>query len=304
MMRSRHQNLEPPADGIDPDNYGPIILATCWLVEVLSGIIICLRVYCKLKRRPLLFQTANVIVTTVNVSLGGGQHIYRLDPAVIPILGLTGNVAGTLSIIAALLSKASFGFTLIRLTNGAIKWCIYVLLVTMNIFLAMSAVFIWVRCTPVARTCRHEVRGACWAPIVNTSYGLFSGVYSAFVDFTLSFLRWPLIWNLQIRLRENLGVVVAMSMGVFAGLGAIAKDYKSEIVIWGTVETAVTIIAASIPFLRILVVESRPLRECRPQTPKFMFPREVSVEHEIAMDKDSAEWEQFQEITNPGRVVC
>lgn len=39
-------------------------------------------------------------------------------------------------------------------------------------------------------------------------------VYSAFVDFTLSFLPWPLIWNLQMRRRENIGVVVAMSMGV------------------------------------------------------------------------------------------
>ncbi|KAK0648514.1 hypothetical protein B0T16DRAFT_327201 [Cercophora newfieldiana] len=327
MILPRNSRSEPSTDNSSRDSYGPRILAVCWLVEMLSGILIGLRVYCKRKRsRALwhddrilmsawLFQTANIVITTVNVSLGGGQHIYHLDPAVIPILRLTGNVSGTMSIIAASLSKTSFGFTLIRLTNGTLKWFIYALLVTMNIFLALSAIFIWARCTPVVKTWHHGMDGTCWDPLVNTNYGLFSGVYSAFVDFALSFLPWPLIWNLQMRLREKIGVAVAMSMGVFAGLGAIAKVlqlhnlsnmdstyYKSEIVIWGTVETAVTIMAASIPFLRILVVESRHPRERRPYTARFMSSRPIRKNRDFVMKEE--DWEQFPEIARPATAVC
>ncbi|KAK0625909.1 hypothetical protein B0T14DRAFT_577129 [Immersiella caudata] len=329
MTLPHHQRVEPLTDSPNGDTYGPRILAVCWLVEVLSSIIIGLRVYCKLKRsRALwyddhilmaawLFQTVNVAVTTVNVSLGGGQHISQLDPAVIPFLGLSGNVSGTMSITAAMLSKTSFGFTLIRLTNGTMRWFIHVLLITMNVFLALSAVFIWARCTPLAKAWQHGMDGTCWDPAVNTNYGLFSGIYSALVDFALSFLPWPLIWNLQMQLREKIGVALAMSMGVFAGLGAIAKvlqlhnlsnpdstypDYKSEIVIWGTVETAVTIMAASIPFLRILVVESRPSRKRQPYTPRFMFSRKFSQERDLVMKEE--DWEQLPEVARPAPAVC
>ncbi|KAK0705679.1 hypothetical protein B0H67DRAFT_687801 [Lasiosphaeris hirsuta] len=309
MLLPRNQSLDSPTEHSQPvgqDAYGTRILAACWIVEMLSGIIISLRVYCKRKRsRKLwyddhiliaawLIQTINVILITVNVSLGDGRHAYSLDPAVLHILGLNGNVSGTLSIMAAFLSKTSFGLTLLRLTNGATKWFICFLLVTMNIALGMSAIFIWAQCTPSAKSWHSEMEGTCWDPNVITKYGLFSGVYSAFVDFALSFLPWPLIWNLQMQSREKIGVAVAMSMGVFAGLGAIAKVlqlhnlsspdftyYESEIIIWGTVETAVTIMAASVPFLRLLVIEARPALSPQPYVVSLKIPRELSDEHDF-----------------------
>jgi hypothetical protein len=41
------------------------------------------------------------------------------------------------------------------------------------------------------------------------------------------------------------------------------------------VETGVTIIAASVPFLRLLIVEARPSREHRPYTPELKSPKEI-----------------------------
>ena len=95
----------------------------------------------------------------------------------LPFLELSGYVSGTLSIMAAFLSKTSFGVTLLRLTtcNRAMKWFIYFLLVTMNVSLAMSAVLIWARCAPIAKGWHSEMEGTCWKPFVNTKYGLFSG---------------------------------------------------------------------------------------------------------------------------------
>ncbi|KAK0639086.1 hypothetical protein B0T16DRAFT_462788 [Cercophora newfieldiana] len=231
----------------DQDSYSTRILAACWVVGTLSTIFLALRMYCKVKRSrqpwyddyvliaAWLFQTADIILITVNVSLGVGQHISNLDRSTLHTLERNGNVSGTLSITAAALSKTSFGITLLRLTSRYMKWSIWFLLVTMNVALGL--------------------------------------IYSALVDFALAILPWPLVWGLQMQRREKIGVAVAMSMGVFAGIGAVAKVvqlpnlshgdftyHESGILIWGTFESAVTIMAVSVPFLRILIVEARSSR--------------------------------------------
>ncbi|KAM7194856.1 hypothetical protein V8F33_007054 [Rhypophila sp. PSN 637] len=289
LPRNQIQGL-PTGDNLSPsqkhDSYAVKILATCWTVEVLSGIMMALRIYCKHKRSRKLWwddyilitawtcQTVDIPLITVKVvRFGEGQHVWNVDRAFLTPLALTGNISGTLSIIATMLSKTSFGVTLLRLCSPdsrSLSYTIWFLLITMNIFLGLSAIFIWAQCTPVAKNWRPQLEGWCWDVGVNAKYGLFSGVYSAFVDFALSFLPTYLIWNLQMELKEKIGVVVAMSMGVFAGLGAIAKVlqlhnlssgdftyYESELVIWGTVESAVTIMAASVPFLRVLIVDHK-----------------------------------------------
>ncbi|KAK3377400.1 hypothetical protein B0T24DRAFT_701862 [Lasiosphaeria ovina] len=270
-------------EGVDSDDtYGPRILIACCLVEVLSTVLITLRFYCKLKRaRRLwwddyilasawLFQTCDVALISINVGLGEGQHVWRLSRGVLSTLGLNGNVSGTLSIIAACLSKTSFGLTLLRLTAGLTRKGVIFLIVSMNIALGLSALFIWLQCDPPAKAWSPDLDGTCWDPSFSFKYGVFSGAYSAFTDLVLSILPWPLIWRLQMETKEKVGVAVAISMGVFSAGAAVAKTvqlrylsrgdftyYESEVVIWGTVETAVAIMAASVPFLRVLVVEAQ-----------------------------------------------
>lgn len=38
--------------------------------------------------------------------------------------------------------------------------------------------------------------------------------YSAIMDVILAFLPWKLIWSLRMKLKEKIGVVLAMSLGV------------------------------------------------------------------------------------------
>ena len=45
------------------DNYGVKILATCWTLEVLSGIMIGLRVYCKHRRSRRLWYDDYILIT-------------------------------------------------------------------------------------------------------------------------------------------------------------------------------------------------------------------------------------------------
>nr|MCV5142752.1 hypothetical protein [Escherichia coli] len=68
---------------------------------------------------------------------------------------------------------------------------------------------------------------------------------------------------------EKVGITVAMSMGVFAGVASIIKASELptmgnsnftfdsvNLVIWGIAESAITIVAASIPILRALLKEA------------------------------------------------
>lgn len=76
----------------------------------------------------------------------------------------------------------------------------------------------------------------------------------------------------------------------FAHADGGLSDYESGILIWGTVESAVTIIAVSVPFLRILVVEARsPLA---PQHRRFFYQRKLVLksepgdEHGLVFDRE------------------
>jgi hypothetical protein len=80
-----------------------------------------------------------------------------------------------------------------------------------------------------------------------------------------------------------------------------SPDYKSEIAIWGTVETGVTIMAASVPFLRLLIVEARPSREHRPYTPELNIPKKIGDEQDLFMKQYDCE--QFLAITKPASVA-
>jgi hypothetical protein len=89
------------------------------------------------------------------------------------------------------------------------------------------------------------------------------------------------VWGLQLKLKERIGVAIAMSMGLLAGMCAIIKgvyliqltqldffcecgaryssneanigcaDNGKDVIIWTAVETATAIVGASIPILRV-----------------------------------------------------
>ena len=84
------------------------------------------------------------------------------------------NAAGTFSIVSAIWSKTSFALTLLRLTDGRFKLIIWVIIITMNIAMGLSALFIWVQCQPVQKSWNFLVPGTCWPPYVLVNYDIFS----------------------------------------------------------------------------------------------------------------------------------
>ncbi|KAK5655071.1 hypothetical protein OQA88_5970 [Cercophora sp. LCS_1] len=165
------------------------------------------------------------------------------------------------SILAAVWSKTSFALTMLRLMQDwKMKAFIWFIIVSMNIAMYLTIIFTWLKCVPPNTE-------QCIASGPYVTYSIASGAYSAAMDFILAFLPWPLIWGLQMQKKEKLGIAIAMSLGCLAGATAIMKcvslptmangDFTYDgaaLVIWGNAEVATTIMAASIPVLRVLFI--------------------------------------------------
>ena len=120
--------------------------------------------------------TVESALLTYATTLGYGSHIWDLpfDIFAINQTILAINIAGTLSLVAATWSKTSFALTLLRLTEGWMKGLIWFIIITTNIAMGLSALFIWVQCTPVQKSWNPFMEGTCWPPTVIVHYNIFS----------------------------------------------------------------------------------------------------------------------------------
>ncbi|KAK4459908.1 hypothetical protein QBC42DRAFT_112104 [Cladorrhinum samala] len=257
---------------------GVTIYAVFWPLTAGATLFLGLRLYAKiLRRRQLWWDDYFIIIawvllllsccaTSVNVRHGFGLHQEQVPFDNLSVFGIISNISGFSSILSVAFSKTSFALTLLRLvTDRWMRWFIYGLVFVLNVTHYLSAIFFWVSCDPPAKTWNPTLDGECWPVSVTVNYSIFVGSYSAFSDFVLALLPWRILLRYNMYNREKIGVAVAMSMGVFAGITCIIKlttipvlkkgdfSYNSlPLVLWGYIEPACTIMAASLPMMRHL----------------------------------------------------
>ncbi|MCJ1446719.1 MAG: hypothetical protein MMC23_007225 [Stictis urceolatum] len=262
-------------------SHGERIKAALWAITVLPAIFMGLRLYCKGHFKAsvgwddlvLIFAwillASYTVIIDVAVDLGIGKHLLDIDPAhVVDALRLV-YVGEFIIIIGCSLSKTSFAITLLRtVTQTWQKVLVWWIIVSMNTLMFLCAILYFAQCTPVSRLWDFSITEySCWKPDVMTKFAMVAGGYSAAMDFILAMLPWTFLMKLQMKKREKFGIAIAMSLGVFAGITAIVKTtyipnialqqdftfYCADLLIWAGTETGITIVAASIPFLRPLV---------------------------------------------------
>ncbi|OAL51188.1 hypothetical protein IQ07DRAFT_679479 [Pyrenochaeta sp. DS3sAY3a] len=263
-----------------PDN-GPVIMGVTWWLTFFCGGFLALRVYAKVSRKQglwwddhiliaawvLLFVEA--IITQMGQLIGFGKRSVDIPVENLSTIALYTSIGASISCFASTFSKISFGVTLLRLTTRYTRWIVWFCIVTLFLAMIPSALFTWIQCTPTEKAWNSSIPGACWPASVTVNYGIFNAAWCAVIDFFLALLPWTLIWHLQLRTREKLGVGIAMSMGVLSGVCAIVKGVYivqlrqqdffyngKDVTIWTAVETATAIIAASIPVLRVFFKET------------------------------------------------
>lgn len=249
-----------------------------WFLAIIAGIVLALRFWCKMSRGKglwvddywLIASLGCLILTacfnSASVAFDFGKHGWRINWAEGDWLLLNMNLAGTFSIIAAAWSKTSFAFTLLRIAEARwMRFLVWFFIISLNIALGGGVLITWIQCWPVEKTWRPSTEGSCWPKHIHVHYNIFAAIYSGVMDIVLALMPWWIIWSANMTLKEKLGVMIAMSMGVFAGIISFLKIPsifgigKADIidtvplVIWGAAESSVTIIAASIPVLRLLL---------------------------------------------------
>ncbi|KAI0841234.1 hypothetical protein F5Y06DRAFT_216008 [Hypoxylon sp. FL0890] len=260
------------------DTLGPMMNAVNWFLVALATTFLGLRLYCKFSRHRGLWWDDHILIfawvclviavgfITSSISLGSTSPAGPRTPEAALRLQIHGGVQNVFFGLATVMSKTSFGVTLLRVTEGRLKMIVLFLTVTMNLAVFLYIIFTFFKCEPKIYS---WIKGpGCWSTAKYIHYAIFAGAYSAFVDFSFAIIPWFLIMNLQMKTREKFGVAIAMSCGVIAGVTAIMRcvylpnlllgsfsTQGTTLVIWYVAESSVTIIAASIPVLRALIKE-------------------------------------------------
>ncbi|KAK7420290.1 hypothetical protein QQZ08_010490 [Neonectria magnoliae] len=260
---------------------GTRLVASCWSLTIAAAILLFLRVYCKLWRGRglwwddhllIISWVALVIAVSINtyiVSLGFGSHKSTISDDDLRTINLNTIIVAAFGIIATTTSKTSFAITLYRIaTNHWMKYFLIFVMVSINISMNLVWIFGFAKCTPLKKVWDSEVPGSCWDRQKLLKFQLFAAYYSAILDFVLAFLPWQIIMGMSMRRRERLGVAVAMSLGAIAGVTGIVKavlvvnmtstDFtydRVDLTIWTLTEPAASIMAISIPILRMLYRE-------------------------------------------------
>ncbi|KAK5652023.1 hypothetical protein OQA88_10926 [Cercophora sp. LCS_1] len=270
-------------------DYGPLLNLLIWVLAGAATLFLGLRIWTKRQRRIRLWHDDQILIVawtslvlscilqTVDTQIGFGRSHDGLDADTIVTARLVSIVAGFFLILAATWSKTSFAVTLLRISEGWHRKVVIFVIVTVNLAHAVSCVVQWIQCWPVQRLWMQDLPGSCLSLDLVNGYNMFVAGYSGLMDLGLALLPWlilrsttnPLVssWpSTKLRKSEMLNVSLAMSMAVFAGIASFAKiwaihqinyinaqpEHIVVLMVLGTAEGAVTIMAVSVPVLRSL----------------------------------------------------
>lgn len=104
---------------------------------------------------------------------------------------------------------------------------------TLSVFAVPIIVLPWVQCRPLVKTFVDIYPGECIDKSHSIRYGEFQAgmsnygmytrsriladhktVWAAAMDISLAVIPWKILWRVQMRLAEKIGVGIAMSLGV------------------------------------------------------------------------------------------
>ncbi|KAJ8113021.1 hypothetical protein OPT61_g4754 [Boeremia exigua] len=263
------------------ESNGPKIIVTLWVLTIIPLLFMLLRFYCKVRYSKVfgwddtllavawVLSLLYTVYAQICVGYGIGEHFNDIeDKTRLPTGIKYMYISETFGLISVPLSKASFCVTLLRLT--VIPWqkqLLWFILITVQITFYAAAIMTLVQCDPIPKLWDLALPGKCWDNRIVIYFCIFVGAYSSLMDFLLAICPWIIIHKLQMRRREKWSIIFAMSLGCLAGVACIVKttylpligtwaDFTyniADVLIWAMTESAITIVAASIPFMRLMM---------------------------------------------------
>lgn len=116
----------------------------------------------------------SVSLRTAAISKSNGLSPVLVDPSMRAEVGKLNAIAGNLAIAGSMLSKTSFALTLLRVVMGRIRYLLWAIIVSMNLALFLSILFLLISCKPIEKSWNATLPGTCWPQYVQVRAGLFS----------------------------------------------------------------------------------------------------------------------------------
>ncbi|EFQ28938.1 uncharacterized protein GLRG_04082 [Colletotrichum graminicola M1.001] len=229
----------------DDDTKAQVMQTILWVLVALSALFLGLRIYCKLiysytKIRfedILLFASwvilvADASLTEFLIKSRFGRPGFPINAHNISILAIVGLASLTCSFVGQVWSKTAFAISILRMCDGWKKAFVWFAIISMNILFAFSASSFWIGCVPLKKRWDLFSDGTCYDLKWVVSFGIFVSVYSGVLDIVLAVIPWLILVRptpaeassgLKLSQKEKIGVSVALSMGVLAGIAAFIK---------------------------------------------------------------------------------
>ncbi|KAH8742343.1 integral membrane protein [Diaporthe sp. PMI_573] len=225
----------PPAmqGPIPPDeDRGPRLEAAYWTWSAVSILMLCLRIYARVKIRGLGWDDWMMVITvilfvitacfvTYMASIGGARHVFYLSPEQTMEAVKWSWISQPWAIFLFATGKASVAILILRFMSRNTVWrraLLYFIIVTIFIINSLGCIFTFVQCDPPRALWNPTIKANCWDPSVQQNYNYFLAAWNIAADLVLAILPATIISGLNLQRGKKIALCVLLGLGVIAAL--------------------------------------------------------------------------------------
>jgi len=265
---------------VDHSNRGGSLIVLCVIAIVVTGIVVPLRFFVRARivrsvgwddwmiLAAAVSSIALYATTIASVHYGAGRHTWDISSQDFMVAMKFNFITQIASIYSLLFLKVSICLFIVRLGPRPIYKILCqgtaIILTVYTIACGFTIIF---QCTPIEKIWnRMGVEGHCFtkAQLMGLSYA--HTATSVFTDFLLVLIPVPIVWNVQLPVRQKAILTFVLTLGLFVAAASSVKfhyvinygkagDYLWDIVdsaFWSVLEIVVGTLCTCIPALKPL----------------------------------------------------
>lgn len=246
-----------------------------WTLFVGATAFLTLRIWSKMHRRHGLWWDDHILISSwvvllatnifITIELATGYVSETWDDRMLILV----SISSCLITVGQTLSKTAFAVTLLRITESWQRYALWVIIVSLNLYLVILLFLNWVNyCGQDVYWWKMPVVCAPYDTIFQIKIG--QNVFNIIIDFVLSLFPWLVTWKLRIERYEKVGLCVAMSLGTIIAIFTSVRTWymldpnlntydswyvwrQGHTEIWYQAEVAGTIIVQTLPVIRLII---------------------------------------------------
>ncbi|KAH8433163.1 uncharacterized protein LDX57_010797 [Aspergillus melleus] len=274
----------PPHQLHARDNHGPELDRGIWAAVAIAALIVILRVFAKIKINHFrvddvlmviaaILAIVSTVFLTLSVQRGFGKDLTTISSddrmAVLKYIAIQIPIVT----ISTTIARSAFIVYLLPILSPNKKyqialWTVLIVQFAGNI---ASAVLPLSMCRNVNILWDPTVKTTCADQKAVVNFAYYSNSFNSFTDLFLAVFPTVVFWNLNLKMRIKISLIILLSLGIVAMVASIVKTTKLnqvpsvtnlgstgavELIRWGYVENALIIITSSIPCIRPLIISS------------------------------------------------